>query len=80
MNAESVPRKFYVVPSTVGVRMRAQVENEERGLVQMRERERARERERTYVNDFTNERPWDRRRRAGAPSSEWSDRINVNAS
>lgn len=50
----------------------------------MRTRERAgeRERERTneYVNDFTNERPWDRRRRAGAPSCEWADRVNVNAS
>lgn len=50
----------------------------------MRKRERVgvRERERmcVYVNDFANERPWDRRRRAGAPSSEWADRVNVNAS
>lgn len=57
-------------------------EREEKKRVRTRKKERARERERKkeYVNDFTNERPWDQRKYAGAPSSEWADRMNVNAS
>lgn len=46
-----------------------------------REKKNERKRERKiYVNDFTNERPWDQRKCAGAPSSGWADRMNANAS
>lgn len=77
------PRKFYVVPSIVDVRMRQHRSRTKwRACAKVRKEKRARERERTYVyvNDFTNERPWDRRSRAGAPLGEWADRVNVNAS
>lgn len=86
------PRRFYVIPSIVDERMRQHEErkNEEREKETRvctrgkREREtvraKGRERKKEYVNDFTNERPWDRRKCAGAPSSGWADRMNVNAS
>lgn len=80
------PRMFYAIPSIVDERMRTTFGKSERTrrevCVKAREREkdtertgeRARERERKqeYVDDFANARPWDRRRCAGAPSSEWT--------
>lgn len=53
-----------------------------RACAKVRKDERAREGENERINEWflRMERPWDRRRCAGAPSSEWADRVNVNAS
>lgn len=86
------PVSFYVISSIVDERMQkyrekgrgareGDVYDRERKRKKERAREKKRERERLeYVNDFTNVRPWDRRKCAGAPSNGWADRMNVNAS
>lgn len=65
---------------TKSARRRRECVQEEKKRERETVRAKGRERKKKYVNDFTNERPWDRRKCAGAPSSGWIDRMNVNAS